>query len=170
MQTETIQIEITGLPLGTKSALEEVGRSRGKNFADYLRDLIQTDLSGQNDIAQMAADPQIQAELRAIEQEFADLEISDIPVETFEALGELAQQNGKSPATFVREMIEVEVLAAKPFDEILAPIRQGFAASGMTGEEAEDFLAEQLQQHRAERRAKAQGPTIEIHPASSVIA
>ena len=42
MQTETI--EITGLPLGTKTALEEVGRSRGKNFADYLRDLLQTDL------------------------------------------------------------------------------------------------------------------------------
>ena len=40
-------------------------------FADYLRDLIQTDLSPQNDIARMAADPQIQAELRAIEQEFA---------------------------------------------------------------------------------------------------
>ncbi len=69
MQTETI--EITGLPLGTKSALEEVGRSRGKMFADYLRDLIQTDLSPQNDIARMATDPQIQAELRAIEQEFA---------------------------------------------------------------------------------------------------
>lgn len=69
MQTETI--EITGLPLGTKSALEQVGRSRGKIFADYLRDLIQTDLSPQNDIAHMAADPQIQAELRAIEQEFA---------------------------------------------------------------------------------------------------
>ena len=42
MQTETI--EITGLPLGTKTALEEVGRSRGKNFADYLRDLLQTEL------------------------------------------------------------------------------------------------------------------------------
>lgn len=69
MQTETI--EITGLPLGTKSPLELVGRSRGKMFADYLCDLIQTDLSPQNDIARMAADPQIQAELRTIEQEFA---------------------------------------------------------------------------------------------------
>ena len=69
MQTETI--EITGLPLGTKTALEEVGRSYGKSFADYLRDLIQTDLSARNDIAQMAADPQMQAELRAIAQEFA---------------------------------------------------------------------------------------------------
>lgn len=44
MQTETI--EITGLPLGTKTALEEVGRSQGKNFADYLRDLFQTELNG----------------------------------------------------------------------------------------------------------------------------
>lgn len=44
MQTETI--EIAGLPLGTKTALEEVGRSRGKNFEDYLRDLLQTELNG----------------------------------------------------------------------------------------------------------------------------
>lgn len=42
MQTETI--EITGLPLGTKTALEEVGRSRGKSFPDYLRDLLQNEL------------------------------------------------------------------------------------------------------------------------------
>lgn len=42
MQTETI--EITGLPLGTKTVLEELGRSRGKNAEDYLRDLIQTDI------------------------------------------------------------------------------------------------------------------------------
>lgn len=82
------------------------------------------------------------------------LEITEIPIETFKALDEIAQQNGKSPADFVREMIEVEVLAAKPFDEILAPIRQGFAESGMTGEEAEAFLEDQLKQHRAERRAK----------------
>ena len=44
MQTETIQIEITGLPLGAKTALEEVGRSRGKSFPDYLRDLLQNEL------------------------------------------------------------------------------------------------------------------------------
>lgn len=44
MQTETIQVEITGLPLGTKTALEEIGRSRGKSFPDYLRDLLQNEL------------------------------------------------------------------------------------------------------------------------------
>ena len=77
MQTETI--EITGLPLGTITALEELVRSRGKNIEEYLRDLIQDAASQslsasqdwQSDIALMAADPQIQAELRAIEQEFA---------------------------------------------------------------------------------------------------
>ncbi len=42
MQTETI--EITGLPLGTITALEELVRSRGKSIEDYLRDLIQTDI------------------------------------------------------------------------------------------------------------------------------
>ncbi len=69
MQTETI--EITGLPPGTRSAIAELGRSLGKSVEAYLRDLIQTDLLSQTDIALMAADPQIQAELRAIEQEFA---------------------------------------------------------------------------------------------------
>lgn len=83
------------------------------------------------------------------------LEITEIPIETFTALDQLARQNGQSPADFVRALIETEVLAAKPFDQILAPLRRGFADSGMTGEEAEAFLEDQLQQHRAERRAKA---------------
>lgn len=86
----------------------------------------------------------------------ATLEITGIPLELFKALGEKAQQKGKSPAALVRELIEVEVLAAPSFDEILAPVRQGFKESGMTGEEAETFLADQLRQHRAERRAKTQ--------------
>lgn len=42
MQTETI--EITGLPLGTKTALEELVGSRGKAVEDYLRDLVQAEL------------------------------------------------------------------------------------------------------------------------------
>ena len=52
---------------------------------DYLRDLIQTDLLSehdrQSDIALMAADPQIQAELRAIEQEFAVTEADGLEPE-----------------------------------------------------------------------------------------
>ncbi len=83
------------------------------------------------------------------------LEITDLPLELFQALGEKARQKGKSPAALVRELIEVEVLAAPSFDEILMPIRQGFKESGMSGEEAEAFLADQLRQHRAERHAKA---------------
>lgn len=42
MQTETI--EITGLPLGTKTALEELVRRRGKSIEEYFRDLIQTNI------------------------------------------------------------------------------------------------------------------------------
>ena len=53
MQTETIQIEITGLPLGTKTALEEVGRSRGKSFPDYLRDLLQNELLSEKPFSEM---------------------------------------------------------------------------------------------------------------------
>jgi hypothetical protein len=42
MQSETI--EITGLPLGTRTALEYLARGRGKSIEDYLRDLIQSDI------------------------------------------------------------------------------------------------------------------------------
>jgi hypothetical protein len=60
MQTETI--EIAGLPLGTKTALEEVGRSRGKNFADYLRDLLQTELNGVSAKAKPPLDKRVPCE------------------------------------------------------------------------------------------------------------
>lgn len=60
MQTETI--EIVGLPLGTKTALEEVGRSRGKNFADYLRDLLQTELNGAQAKAKPPLDKRVPCE------------------------------------------------------------------------------------------------------------
>jgi hypothetical protein len=93
MQTETI--EITGLPLGTITALEELVRSRGKSVEDYLRDLIQTDILSasrdwQSDIALIAADPQIQAELRAIEREFAVTE-DEKPLHETATPEELAQ-------------------------------------------------------------------------------
>jgi hypothetical protein len=58
------------------------------------------------------------------------LEITGIPIETFKDLNEIAQQNGQSPADFVRALIETEVLAAKPLDEILAPIDEGLPTAG----------------------------------------
>ena len=44
-QAETESIEIDGLPPGTKEAIEELGRSKGKSAEEYLRTLIETQIS-----------------------------------------------------------------------------------------------------------------------------
>ena len=58
-----------------------------------------------------------------------------LPDETMQALSVIAGEKGKTVEQFVRDMVDTEILASKPFAEILAPIRQGFAESGMTDEE-----------------------------------
>ena len=58
-----------------------------------------------------------------------------LPDETMQALSVIAGEKGKTAEQFVRDMVDTEILASKPFAEILAPIRQGFAESGMTDEE-----------------------------------
>jgi hypothetical protein len=45
MSTQTESIEIAGLPLGTRDAIEELSRSEGKSAQEYLRTLIETEVS-----------------------------------------------------------------------------------------------------------------------------
>jgi hypothetical protein len=45
MSTQTESIEIAGLPLGTRDAIEELSRSKGKSAQEYLRTLIETEVS-----------------------------------------------------------------------------------------------------------------------------
>jgi len=45
MSTQTESIEIAGLPPGTRDALEELSRSEGKSAEEYLRTLIETEIS-----------------------------------------------------------------------------------------------------------------------------
>ena len=55
MSTQTESIEIAGLPPGTRDALEELSRSEGKSAEEYLRALIETEISSsrQDDLLQM---------------------------------------------------------------------------------------------------------------------
>ncbi len=59
MSTQTESIEIGGLPPGTRDAIEELSRSEGKSAEEYLRMLIETNISSaashlsQNDDLQM---------------------------------------------------------------------------------------------------------------------
>jgi len=89
MQTETI--EITGLPLGTKTALEEVGRSRGKNVEDYLRDLIQIDILSERPFSEI---------LEPIRRSFDESGMSEEELDTLfeEAREKVYQENqGQNP-------------------------------------------------------------------------
>ena len=45
MSTQTESIEIAGLPRGTRDAIEELSRSEGKSAEEYLRTLIETEIS-----------------------------------------------------------------------------------------------------------------------------
>ena len=44
MSAQTESIEITGLPRGTKDAIAELSRSKGKSAEDYLRMLIEAEV------------------------------------------------------------------------------------------------------------------------------
>ncbi len=87
MQTETIQIEITGLPLSTKTALEEVGRRRGKSFPDYLRDLLQNELLSEKPFSEI---------LEPIRRSFDESGMSEAELDTlFETAREQVYQESQ---------------------------------------------------------------------------
>ena len=71
MQTETI--EITGLPPGTLAVLEAHGRSQGQSVADYLRDLVQTDLLSEKPFSEI---------LGPIRRSFDESGMSDAELDT----------------------------------------------------------------------------------------
>jgi hypothetical protein len=53
-----------------------------------------------------------------------------------------AFDRGCDVAGYVERLIEKDVLAAQSFDEILAPIRQGFQESGMSEDELDALFEE----------------------------
>jgi hypothetical protein len=60
------------------------------------------------------------------------IEISGLPVGTLRPLETLGRKQGKGAEEYARTVIEVELLSQESFDEILQPVREQFAASGMT--------------------------------------
>lgn len=47
MTTETLQLTVTGLPVGTRAALERIGSQNGRSLEDYLRELIAGEVQSQ---------------------------------------------------------------------------------------------------------------------------
>src|SRR5436309_1470539 len=78
----------------------------------------------------------------------------NLPPATVEQLEARAAATGKDLETLVTEAVQWFVLLQKTtFAEVLAPIHKAIAASGMSPEQAEAFLAKELADMRAERRA-----------------
>jgi hypothetical protein len=72
-------------------------------------------------------------------------------------LEELARQNGKDPSAYVTGVLTaylngVRSTGEKTFEEILAPIWEGWRQSGMTEDEIDDLFGRELFEVRRERR------------------
>jgi len=77
--------------------------------------------------------------------ETLQLTISGLPAGTRSALEEIGRQIGKSVEDYLRGVIEAELLAQKPFREILAPIREDFRKTGLTEEEFDQIIERERQ-------------------------
>jgi hypothetical protein len=72
-------------------------------------------------------------------------------------LEELARQSGKDPSAYAIGVLTaylngVRSRPEKTFEEILAPIWEGWRQSGMTEDEIDDLFGQELQEVRRERR------------------
>jgi hypothetical protein len=71
----------------------------------------------------------------------------------------IAHRNGKDPSAYVNDMVTtylngVESEGEKTFEEILAPVWEGWRQSGMTEEEIDDLFRQELEDVRRERRQR----------------
>jgi DNA-binding protein H-NS len=69
----------------------------------------------------------------------------------FKAAAEKARELGKTPETFIESLIDA---ASLTFDEVLAPVRKGFAASGISEEELDEVVAKARKAIHARSRRK----------------
>ena len=78
----------------------------------------------------------------------------DIPQATVDRIRAEAQASGKDVETFVREAVEAKLARRKQtFAEVLKPIHDAVAASGMREEDVDALLEGELRALRAERRS-----------------
>lgn len=70
----------------------------------------------------------------------------------FKAAAQKARELGKTPQTYIESLIDA---AAVTFDEILAPVRKGFAASGVTEDELDEAVARARKAIHAQSRRKS---------------
>ncbi|MCI0680710.1 MAG: hypothetical protein L0Y71_01285 [Gemmataceae bacterium] len=83
----------------------------------------------------------------------------DLPPATLEELKAEAEARGKDVETVAREAIESRLARRKrTFAEVLKPIHDAVEASGMTDEEVNALLEQELKAVRHERRSPQSQP------------
>jgi hypothetical protein len=70
----------------------------------------------------------------------------------FKAAAKKARELGKTPGRYIESLIDA---AAMSFDQILAPVREGFRKSGVSEEELDDAVAVARKAIRDKSRRKA---------------
>jgi len=76
-----------------------------------------------------------------------------VPNEIKPILEEKAAASGQDIKAFIEGMVKAQVLRPT-LDEILSPVRQEFAESGMTEDELDDFLNEVREEVWQEKQAR----------------
>ncbi len=72
--------------------------------------------------------------------------------DTVHAIAEAAKRKGTTPEAAALELLEMAVLAQKPFEEIIEPIARSFDESGLSEEELDDLVKQTQTAIREERR------------------
>ena len=75
-----------------------------------------------------------------------------LPVEDEARLAMKARQAGVDLPTYLERLLKAEV-SRPALDEVLNPVRDAFAESGMSEDELSDLLVKAKKQMRAERRS-----------------
>jgi hypothetical protein len=94
--------------------------------------------------------------------------IVELPPETERRLRHQASLLGQTLEVYLQRLAEREAAAMNgapttpvktpTFEELTGPIARAVQAGGMSGDEAEDFFAEAVEERRAERRATQSPP------------
>ena len=82
------------------------------------------------------------------------LVVEIINPDTVLAIAEAAALQGTTPEACALELLEMALLARRPFEEIVEPIARSFDESGMTEQELDGLIKQARQAVRDENRPK----------------
>lgn len=69
-------------------------------------------------------------------------------------LRERARQSGRDVSEYVYHVLKSHIEGSRPFAETLTPVWEGFREGGMSEEQASEFLQDELEAARRERKRR----------------